>query len=79
MNINPMQLIQMIKGGQNPQQLAMSLLGGQAPNNPLLTNLLSLAQQNKTQELEQIARNMMKEKGLDFDTEFINFKNTLGL
>lgn len=26
MNINPMQLIQMIKGGQNPQQLVMNML-----------------------------------------------------
>ena len=26
MNINPMQLIQMIKGGQNPQQLVINML-----------------------------------------------------
>ena len=26
MNVNPMQLIQMIKGGQNPQQLVMQIL-----------------------------------------------------
>jgi hypothetical protein len=29
MTVNPMQLIQLIKGGQNPQQLAMNLLQNQ--------------------------------------------------
>jgi hypothetical protein len=32
MNINPMQLIQMIKGGQNPQQLVMNMLEQQMQN-----------------------------------------------
>ena len=35
MNVNPMQLIQMIKGGQNPQQLVMNILQQQSQNNPV--------------------------------------------
>lgn len=79
MNINPMELIQMIKSGQNPQQLMMKVLEQKAMENPMYANLLSLAKNNKTEEIEQIARNVMQERGLDFDKEFISFKNKLGL
>jgi hypothetical protein len=74
-----MDLIQMIKSGQNPQQLMMYVLEQRAQENPMYANLLSLAKNNQSKEIEQIARNVMKEKGLDFDKEFTNFKNSLGL
>lgn len=79
MTINPMELIQMIKSGQNPQQLMMRVLEQRAMENPMYANLLSLAKNNKTEEIEQIARNVMQEKGLDFDKEFISFRNKMGL
>jgi hypothetical protein len=44
-----------------------------------MSNLLSLAKQGDGKSIENIAKNMMKEKGLDFDKEFNSFKNTLGL
>lgn len=77
--VNPMQFISMIKNGQNPQQLMMNFLEGQASNNPMGANLLKLAKGNQTEELEKIARNIAKEKGIDFDTEFKNFKQMLGV
>ena len=77
--VNPMQLIQMIKQGQNPQQLLMSILEGQMQNTPMGANLLQLAKQNKTAEIERIARNLAQQKGLDYDTEFNAFKKNLGL
>ena len=43
MNINPMQLIQMIKGGQNPQQLVMNMLEQQMQNTPMGANLFTVA------------------------------------
>jgi hypothetical protein len=43
MQVNPMQLIQAIKGGQNPQQLMLSILEGQMSNTPMGANLLNLA------------------------------------
>lgn len=76
--VNPMQLIQMIKNGQNPQQLAMSMLEDRASANPFAANLLNLAKDNKATEIEMVARNMCQEKGIDFDEAFSNFKNTLG-
>ena len=42
-------------------------------------NLLNLAKGNQTEELEKIARNIAKDKGIDFDTEFKSFKQMLGV
>lgn len=58
MPFNPYQFIQMIKGGQNPQQLVMQLLENQMSNTPMGQNLLSLAKQNKSNEIETIVRNI---------------------
>ena len=79
LNVNPIQLISMIKNGQNPQQLMMNVLEGNAANNPMGANLLNLAKGNKTEELEKIARNIAKDRGIDFDTEFKQFKQMLGV
>ena len=48
-------------------------------SNPLFANLLNLAKSNKTAEIETVARNIFKEKGLDFDKEFNAFKQNFGL
>lgn len=74
MNVNPMQLIQLIKGGNNPQQLIMNILQQQAGNNPILNNAMNLAQNSNVNGLEMIARNIAQQKGLDFDKQFANFK-----
>lgn len=75
--MNPMQIIQMIKSGSNPQQLIMSFL--QQQNNPMANNLLQMAQNGNTSGIEQIARNICAQKGLDFDKEFNSFKRQLGI
>lgn len=77
MQMNPMQIIQMIRSGSNPQQLMMSFL--QQQNNPMANNLLQLAQNGNISRIEQIARNMCAQKGLDFDKEFSSFKQQLGI
>ena len=69
----------MIKNGGNPQQIVLSMLESSTAGNPVLENLLLLAKQNKQKEIEDFARNLVKEKGLDFDTEFKAFRQTLGL
>lgn len=79
-NVNPMQLIMQIKQGKNPQQLMISILEGQAANNPIMNNLLTMAKENRTADIESFARNLAKEQGLDFDKEFGRFKkNYFGL
>lgn len=77
MNINPIQLLQLIKNGNNPQQLVMNVLRQQRNNNPIIQNATNLAKNGNISALEQIARNLAQQKGLDFDTEFANFKNYL--
>lgn len=75
---NPIQqMMQMVKNGQNPQQLILNFLQNQS--SPMGQNLFALAQARNTTQLETIARNMCAEKGLDFETEFTNFKKSLGL
>lgn len=76
MNVNPMQLLQMIKGGQNPQQLVMSLIKQQ--NSPVINNAVNLAQKGDMTALEMVARNLAQQRGLDFDKEFASFKNYIG-
>lgn len=74
MNVNPMQLIQLIKSGNNPQQLLMNILQQQGNNNPILNNAAGLAQKGDVSALWMIARNIAQQKGLDFDKEFSSFK-----
>ena len=77
-NQNFSQFIDMIRRG-NPQQNMLNVLKERAQGNPMFANMLSLAQSRNAQEIENIARNVAKEKGLDFDKEFNNFKQKFGL
>ena len=77
MNINPMQLLQLIKGGRNPQEIIMSILQQQGNNNPIIQNATGLAKNGYISAIYMIARNLAKQKGLDVDIEFANFKNYL--
>ena len=77
--VDPNKLIQMIKSGKNPEQLMLAVLQGQAYNNPLGRNLLNLAQQGRTDELEKVVRNVYSQQGgQNFDQEFEAFKRALG-
>ena len=79
MNVNPMQLIAMIKNGQNPQQLMMQVLETQMSDSPMRDNLLDLARRGDTAGIEKIARNLAQQRGVDFDKEFNAFRQMLGL
>ena len=72
--VNPLDLIQKIKSGKNPQQLMISILEDGVSTNPIYGNLITLAKNNRTAEIEKFARNVYKERGLDFDKEFSAFK-----
>ena len=74
MQVDYMKLLQAIRNGANPQQLVMSVLEGEMANTPMGKNLLQLVKQNKTSEIEKIARNICAQNGIDFDKEFASFK-----
>ena len=78
MQVNYIELLQAIRNGANPQQLVMSVLEGQMANTPMGKNLLQLVKENKTSEIEKIARNICEQNGIDFDKEFSSFKQSLG-
>lgn len=74
-NVNPMQLIQMIKGGNNPQQLLMNILQQKGQNNPIINNALQMAQKGNISGLQILGRNLAAQRGLDFDKELANLKS----
>lgn len=73
-NVNPAYLINQMRQGKNPEQLMIDILEGQASQNPIMGNLLSMAKDNRTADIEKFARNLAKEQGIDFDKEFSRFK-----
>jgi hypothetical protein len=76
--VDPNVLLQMIKSGKNPQQLMLAVLKNQAAT-PLNQNLLTLAQNGQTAELEKVVRNIYAQQGgNNFDQEFEAFKRALG-
>lgn len=78
-SMNPMQMFQFIQSQKNPQQFMLNALKQGGNNNPVLANIVSLAEQGKTNEIEQVVRNVFKERGLDFDKELTSFKQQLGI
>lgn len=78
-NVNPMLLVQAIKNGQNPQQLMLNILQNNMSGTPLGDNLIQLARNGRSADIEQIVRNIAKQKGVDFDKEFPIFVEKLGL
>lgn len=73
-NVNPIQLISQIRNGKNPQELMLGILETEASTNPIMGNLLTMAKENRTADIEQFARNLAREQGIDFDKEFSQFK-----
>lgn len=76
---NFMQVIMAIRNGQNPQQIVMNILQERMSQTPMGQNLITLAQNNQTAQIEQIARNICNQRGIDFDKEFNSFKDSLGI
>ena len=72
------QIIAMIRGGANPQQVMMQFLEGNLRGTPMGDNLINLARNGQTAEIEKIARNIAAQQGVDYDREFEAFKNSFG-
>ena len=76
MNINPMQLIQAMK---NPQAFMQQMMNNsQIMQNPIAKNAMEMAQNGNMQGIEQMARNLCKEKGLNADDVFNQIKSRFG-
>lgn len=65
--MNPLNIFQMMKNG-SPQQFLQQMMGNnQIMRNPLMKNTIKMAQKGDMQGIEQMARNLCKEKGLNAD------------
>ena len=68
-----MNLIQMLMKG--PQQVINQVFG----NNPMGNNLMNMVNSRDAKGIEQMARNLAKEKGKDPDQLFDQFKKQFGM
>lgn len=69
--MNPMQMLQsFITRGLSPQKIVEQMMD----DNPMIANLMKMANSGNTSGVENFARNMFKEKGRDFDKEFSEFR-----
>ena len=76
--MNPINIFQIMKAG--PQQFIQQMMGNnQIMSNPMMKNTMQMAQQGNMQGIEQMARNLCKEKGIDADRAFESFKSQLGM
>ena len=61
----------MLKGIKNPKEAVISMV--KSNNNPMIKNLVEMAEKGNTEGVESFARNLFKEQGRDFDKEFGEF------
>lgn len=65
---------------RSPQQFLQSMIGNsQVMQNPIARNIIDMAQKGDVEGIEQMGRNIAKEKGIDFDKAFSDFKNQFPL
>lgn len=60
---------------QSPQQIINKAFG----NNPMGNNLVNMVNNRDAKGIEQMARNLAKEKGKDADKLFDQFKKQFGM
>ena len=75
--MNPFQMLGAMK---NPQQFLQQIIGNnQMMQNPIIKNTVQMAQSGDTKGIEQLARNLCKEKGINADDMFNQMKNNFGM
>lgn len=74
---NPINIIQVLG---NPQQFLQKVIGNnQIMGNPMARNAVEMMQNGNAQGIEQMARNLCKEKGLNADDVMNQLKGRFGL
>lgn len=75
--MNPMNLMQIF---QNPQQFMQNIIGNnQIMSNPMAKNAVELMKKGDAQGIEQMARNLCKEKNLNADEVMQQIKSKFNL
>lgn len=80
--MNPMIAMfgQIMKGGGNPQSMVQQMMGNnQIMSNPILRNTLEMAQKGDSKGIEELARNLCSEKGINPDDAIGKIKSQFGM
>ena len=76
--MNPINIFQMMKAG--PQQFIQQMIGNnQIMSNPIIKNALGMAQSGNSKGIEQMARNLCKEKGINPDDVMKQIRGNFGI
>ena len=70
---NQLQFMNMLKSIKNPKEAVINTI--KSNNNPMLKNLVEMAEKGDTKGIENFARNFYAQQGRNFDQEFNNFKS----
>lgn len=68
---NPMQFMNMLKGIKSPKDAVINMI--KSNNNPMIKNLVEMAEKGDNQGVENFARNLYAQQGRNFDEEFKDF------
>ena len=71
--MNPMNILKSMFGSMNPKEMVSKIISNNS--NPIVSNLVNMANKGDTKGIEEFARNYMKEQGRNYDEEFNNFMN----
>jgi hypothetical protein len=77
--MNPMQLMQMIRGGGNPQKAIINMMKQQSGNNPVIDNAINMMEKGDNAGIEKLARNLCKERNINPDDILSQVKNQFGI
>jgi len=77
--MNPMQLMQMIRGGGNPQQAIINMMKQQSGNNPVIDNAINMMEKGDNAGIEKLARNLCKERNINPDDILSQVKSQFGI
>lgn len=70
---NPMQFMNMLKGIKSPKDAVINMI--KSNNNPMIKNLVEMAEKGDNEGVENFARNLYAQQGRNFDEEFKDFMN----
>ena len=74
--MNQMEMLKsFLNKNANPREIALQMVNGNS--NPIIGNLIKMADKGDFKGVETVARNIFKEQGRDFDTEMAQLKNIL--
>lgn len=77
--MNPISIFQMISKN-NPQQFLQQIAeNNQMMSNPMMKNIIGMARKGDMQGVENMARNLCREKGINADEMYNAYKQKFGI